>query len=106
MSPVILKAAIRSRDMGNKGRFPLPAPGSAKFLYLRPKPIFSALAILRKSIPVLALKNMKTATLSTREEEDTLAIDLTISDLLSTLNGFLGNLAEYMAEQESFKDEK
>ena len=106
MSPAILKAAVRSRGLDDKDRFPLPADGSSKILYLRPKPIFSALAALHKKIPILALKNMKAAVLSTREEKDALTIDLTISNLLPTLNGFLNNLAESINEPEIIPSEK
>ena len=106
MSPAILKAAVRSRNLDDKNRFPLPADGSSKILYLRPKPIFSALAPLNKQIPILALKNMKAAVLSTREENDALTIDLTISNLLPTLNGFLNNLAESINEAEIIPSEK
>jgi len=106
MSPAILKAAVRSRKLDDKDRFPLPADGSSKILYLRPKPIFNALAPLRKRIPILALKNMKAAVLSTREEKDALIIDLTISNLLPTLNGFLSNLAESINEPEIIPSEK
>ena len=106
MSPAILKAAVRSRKLDDKDRFPLPADGSSKILYLRPKPIFSALAPLQKRIPILALKNMKAAVLSTREEKDALIIDLTISNLLPTLNGFLSNLAESINEPEIIPSEK
>ena len=106
MSPAILKAAVRSRNLDDKNRFPLPADGSSKILYLRPKPIFSALAPLNKQIPILALKNMKAAVLSTREENDALTIDLTISNLLPTLNGFLNNLAESINESEIIPSEK
>ena len=106
MSPAILKAAIRSRNLDDKNRFPLPADGSSKILYLRPKPIFSALAPLNKRIPILALKNMKAAVLSTREETDTLTINLTVSNLLPTLNGFLSNLAESINESEIIPSEK
>jgi len=74
--------------------------------YLRPKPIFSALSVLQKSVPILALRNMKTAVLSTREEKDTLAIDLTISDLLPTLNGFLKDLAENLDEEDDITSGK
>lgn len=106
MSPAILKAAVRSRNLDDKNRFPLPADGSSKILYLRPKPIFSALAPLNKQIPILALKNMKAAVLSTREENDALTIELTISNLLPTLNGFLNNLAESINEAEIIPSEK
>ena len=106
MSPAILKAAVRSRKLDDKDRFPLPADGSSKILYLRPKPIFSALAPLHKQIPILALKNMRAAVLSTREEKDALIIDLTISNLLPTLNGFLNNLAESINEAEIIPSEK
>ena len=107
MSPAILKAAVRSRNLDDKNRFPLPADGSSKILYLRPKPIFSALAPLyEKIIPILALKNIKAAVLSTREENDALTIDLTIANLLPTLNGFLNNLAESINESEIIPSEK
>ncbi|MEC9030295.1 MAG: hypothetical protein VYB15_00280 [Planctomycetota bacterium] len=106
MSPAILKAAVRSRNLDDKNRFPLPADGSSKILYLRPKPIFSALAPLNKQIPILALKNMKAAVLSTREGNDALTIDLTIANLLPTLNGFLSNLAESINESEIIPSEK
>ena len=107
MSPAILKAAVRSRNLDDKNRFPLPPEGSSKILYLRPKPIFSALAPLyEKIIPILALKNIKAAVLSTREENDALTIDLTISNLLPTLNGFLNNLAESINESEIIPSEK
>ena len=96
MSPEILKAALRSRYLDDKSRLPLPAPGVSKVLYLRPKPIFSALAVLQKSIPVLALKNIKAAIISTREEEDGLEVDLVISDLVPALNGFLKDYAAEM----------
>ena len=99
MSPEILKAALRSRYLDDKSRLPLPAPGISKVLYLRPKPIFSALSVLQKSIPVLALKNVKAALLSTREEEDGLEVDLVISDLVPALNGFLKDYAAEMQEQ-------
>lgn len=99
MSPEILKAALRSRYLDDKSRLPLPAPGVSKVLYLRPKPIFSALAVLQKSIPVLALKNIKAAIISTREEEDGLEVDLVISDLVPALNGFLKDYAAEMQKQ-------
>ena len=99
MSPAILKAAIRGRSLPDNKDLPVPAAGAAKVLYLRPKPVFSALASIDKSVTVLALKNIKAAIVSTREEEETLAIDLTISDLLPTLNGFLTDLAEKLDEQ-------
>ena len=106
MSPAILKAAVRSRNLDDKNRFPLPADGPSKIIYLRPKPIFSALAPLNKRIPILALKNMKAAVLSTREGNDALTIDLTIANLLPTLNGFLNNLAESINESEIIPSEK
>ena len=99
MSPEILKAALRSRYLDDKSRLPLPTPGVSKVLYLRPKPIFSALAVLQKSIPVLALKNIKAAIISTREEEDGLEVDLVISDLVPALNGFLKDYAAEMQKQ-------
>ena len=105
MSPAILKAAVRSRNLDDKNRFPLPADGPSKIIYLRPKPIFSALAPLNKRIPILALKNMKAAVLSTREGNDALTIDLTIANLLPTLNGFLNNLAESINESEIIPSE-
>jgi hypothetical protein len=49
---------------------------------------------------------MKAAVLSTREEKDALIIDLTISNLLPTLNGFLSNLAESINEPEIIPSEK
>ncbi|MBL04454.1 MAG: hypothetical protein CMJ99_02310 [Planctomycetes bacterium] len=99
MSPEILKATLRSRYLDDKSRLPLPTPGVSKVLYLRPKPIFSALAMLQKSIPVLTLKNIKAAVISTREEEDGLEVDLVISDLIPALNGFLKDYAAAMEEQ-------
>jgi hypothetical protein len=89
-----------------RNRLPLPATEASKVFYLRPKPIFSALSVLQKSIPILALRNMKSAVLSTREEKDALAIDLTISDLLPTLNGFLKDLAENLDEEDDITSGK
>ncbi|HBO53533.1 MAG TPA: hypothetical protein DD471_16205 [Planctomycetes bacterium] len=106
LSPAILKAAVRSRSVEGRNRLPLPAAEASKVFYLRPKPIFSALSVLQKSVPILALKNMKSAVLSTREEKDALAIDLTISDLLPTLNGFLKDLAENLDEEDDITSGK
>ena len=55
--------------------------------------------MLQKSIPVLTLKNIKAAVISTREEEDGLEVDLVISDLIPALNGFLKDYAAAMEEQ-------
>ena len=46
MSPEILKAALRSRQLDAGNRLSIPPKGASKVLYLRPKPIFSALSLL------------------------------------------------------------
>lgn len=105
LSPETLKAALRSYHLGDRNRFSLPPPGASKVLYLRPKPIFSALSVLNKSTAVLALKNIKSAILYTKEGGDELTIEVGISDLIPGLNGFLKDLAAEMASAAETQDE-
>ena len=96
MSPEILKAALRSRQLEAGNRLSIPPKGASKVLYLRPKPIFSALSLLGKNLSLLALRNIKAAILYTMEEEKDLVLEIGISDLVPALNGFLKDLAADM----------
>lgn len=106
MSPETLKAALRSQHLKDRNRFSLPPPGASKVLYLRPKPIFSALSVLTQNTSVLALRNIKAAILYTKEEGDELVIEIGISDLIPALNGFLKDLAANMASSAQARDEE
>ncbi|MEC9352272.1 MAG: hypothetical protein VYD81_03065 [Planctomycetota bacterium] len=96
MSPAILKAALRSRQLEDRNRLSIAPKGASKVLYLRPKPIFSALSLLGKNPTVFALRNIKAAILYTMEGEKDLVLEIGISDLVPALNGFLKDLAADM----------
>ena len=96
MSPEILKAALRSRQLKDENRLSIAPKGASKVLYLRPKPIFSALSLLGKNPTVFALRNIKAAILYIMEGEKDLVLEIGISDLVPALNGFLKDLAADM----------
>ncbi|MFP6737734.1 MAG: hypothetical protein VCD34_03230 [Planctomycetota bacterium] len=104
MAPEILKAALRSRQLEDGNRLSIPPKGASKVLYLRPKPIFSALSLLERNTTLLALRNIKTAILYTMEEGEELALEIGISDLVPALNGFLKDLAADMASRSKARE--
>ena len=106
MSPEILKATLRSRHLEDGNRLSIPPKGSSNILYLRPKPIFSALSLLGRDTSLLALRNIKAAILYTMEEEEELVLEIGISALVPALNGFLKDLAADMNSGAKAKEDK
>ena len=106
ISPEILKAALRSWNLEDGNRLSIPPGGSSKIFYLRPRPIFSAASLLGKNTSLLALRNIKAAILYTMEQGDELTLEIGISDLAPTLNGFLKDLAADMASNSKAEEAK